>query len=81
MASEIPSTAFHPGAYLQELLIWQKVSPEQLADSTGIPKATIIDVTRRRRGIDKALSRRLAAHFGNSARFWLDLQKDFDYRN
>lgn len=81
MASDIPNLAFHPGAYLRELLIWQNVSPEQLADSTGIPKATIIDVTRRRRGIDKALSRRLAAYFGNSSRFWLDLQKHFDYRN
>ena len=70
--------AFHPGSYLQELLLWRDTSPEELANITGIPKSKIIDVTAKRRGIDKCMSDGLAAYFGNSAQYWLDLQELYD---
>ncbi len=73
-------SSFHPGSYLQELLIWRNISPEELANITGIPKTVIIDVTAKRRGIDQPVSEGLAAYFGNSAQFWVDLQERFDRR-
>jgi addiction module HigA family antidote len=71
-------TAFHPGPYLQELLLWRDTSPEELASITGIPRSKIIDVTTKRRGIDKYMSESLAIYFGNSAQYWLDLQELYD---
>ena len=70
--------SFHPGEYLQELLVWQGTSPADLARITGVPETSIVDVTRQRRGIDTHLSRGLAAYFGNSPQYWLDLQESYD---
>jgi addiction module HigA family antidote len=81
MFYDTPKTSFHPGSYLQELLIWHNISPEKLADTMGMPKTKIVDITEKRRGIDKTISEGLAAYFGNSAQFWLDLQEHFDHRD
>lgn len=71
----------HPGAYLQELLIWRQLSAEELAREIDVPCRAIVDLTSARRGIDATTSERLAGFFGNSAHFWLDLQSRFDRRN
>ncbi len=73
--------SFHPGIFLQELLLWQKVDPSELAKSTGIPEAKIVGITAQRQRIDEEVSRGLAAYFGNSARFWQHLQKSFDRKS
>lgn len=73
--------SFHPGIFLQELLIWRQVKPAELAAKTGIAESEIIDITLQRRGIDEAISRDLAEYFGNSARFWMHLQQSFDARS
>ncbi len=70
--------AFHPGSYLQELLVWRNVSHEELAVFTGLPEKVIVEVTAMRRGIDQPISEGLAGYFGNSARYWLELQYLFD---
>lgn len=69
---------FHPGVYLRELMIWHDLSAAELARAMQIPDRAIVDLTRARRGIDQATSERLACYFGNSAQFWLDLQRGFD---
>ena len=71
---------FHPGVYLRELLIWHDLSAEQLAREMQLPDCAIVELTRARRSIDRATSERLADYFGNSAQFWLDLQRGFDLR-
>ena len=81
MFYDTPKTSFHPGLYLQELLIWHNISPEKLADTMGMPETEIVDITEKRRGIDKTISEGLAAYFGNSSQFWLDLQEHFDHRD
>ncbi len=81
MLHDTPTTSFHPGSYLQELLIWQYINPEEFSDITGIPKSEIIDIIAKRRGIDKTISEGLAAYFGNSSQFWLDFQERFDNRD
>jgi len=68
----------HPGAYLRELLIWRHLSAEDLAREIDVPGRTIVELTAARRSVDRDLSRGLAAYFGNSAGFWLDLQARFD---
>ncbi len=73
-------TRHHPGAYLQELLIWHQISAEELAREIEVPSRAIVELTAARRPIDPDLSRGLAGYFGNSARFWLDLQARFDRR-
>lgn len=71
-------TGRHPGAYLRELLIWHRVSAAELARKTAIPRSAIVELTEARRGIDQLISEGLAGYFGNSAQFWLDLQRGFD---
>ena len=74
------NNSFHPGVFLQELIQWQKITPTELAEQTGIPATRIIDITQQRGELDQQISEELAAYFGNSARFWLNLQKSFDHR-
>ena len=81
MLQNSPETAFHPGAYLRELLIWRHLGFEEFAELSGIPKAAITDIVARRRRIDRAVSEGLADFFGNSSQFWLELQKNYDRRD
>ena len=74
------NNTFHPGIFLQELIQWQKITAVELAEQTGIPENRIIDITQQRAELDQHISEELAAYFGNSARFWLNLQKSFDNR-
>lgn len=76
-----PRFSFHPGSYLQELLVWQDISPEEFSDIIGVPKTEITDLIAKRRGIDKTISEGLATYFSNSSKFWLDLQEQFDHRD
>ena len=69
---------YHPGVFLQELLDEQNISPHELAKSTGIHEAKIIDITSQLRGIDKETAMGFATYFGNSAEYWIDLQESFD---
>jgi len=68
----------HPGAFLQELLIWHHLSAEDLAREIAVPRRAIVELTAARRSIDHDLSSGLAEYFGNSAQFWLELQARFD---
>jgi len=72
------SNTLHPGLFLQELIQWQKITPAELADQTGIPATRIINITLQRAELDQQVCESLAAYFGNSARFWLRLQQSFD---
>ena len=81
MSQEPQQSPFHPGTYLKELLIWRHLSAEEFSATTGIPVSKIIDLTENRKGIDKPTSETLAAYFGNSSEFWLDLQDHFDHAN
>lgn len=73
--------SFHPGVYLRELMIWRDLSPGELASAMQVPDREIVDLTCARRRIDRVTSQRLADYFGNSAQFWLDLQRGFDRHN
>lgn len=75
------NNAFHPGVFLHELIEWQNITPVELAEQTGIPEDQIIDITQQRQHVDQQVSERLADYFGNSSRFWMNLQKSFNRRS
>jgi len=80
VAPIVCETCHHPGAYLQELLIWHDLSAEELARETALPCNAIVELTAARRPVDGPISRGLAAYFGNSAQYWLELQNRFDHQ-
>ncbi len=69
---------FHPGLFLQELLEWQRIGPTELSQVTGIDESVIIGITKQRYRVDETVSEALAEYFGNSAKFWNNLQRSFD---
>ena len=51
-----------------------------LARDLDVPAARINDIIHAKRGISSDTALRLAAYFGTSAEFWLDLQTGYDLR-
>ena len=72
--------SFHPGVFLRELIEWQNVAPSDLARQTGISEDHIVGLTHQRDRLDEGDSKKLAEFFGNSPRFWINLQRAFDQR-
>ena len=69
----------HPGEVLnEEFLIPLELSAYKLAKDTGIPQTRISAILKGNRRITADTALRLAKYFGNSAKFWLGLQNDFD---
>ena len=71
-----------PGEILhEEFLIPMGISQYRLAKELGIPQTRISDIINGSRRITADTSLRLSLFFGNSAKFWLGLQNDFDIEN
>ncbi len=69
----------HPGEILlQEFLIPLQVSAYRLSKDIDIPQTRISEIIHGNRRITADTALRLAKYFGNSAKFWLGLQDDFD---
>ena len=69
----------HPGEVLQEeFLVPFGISAYKLAKDTGIPQTRVSQILRGNRRITADTALRLSKYFGNSAKFWLGLQNDFD---
>lgn len=69
----------HPGEVLQEeFLIPLEVSAYKLSKDIGIPQTRISEIIKGNRRITADTALRLSRYFGNSAKFWLGLQDDFD---
>lgn len=69
----------HPGEVLQEeFLIPLGISAYRLSKDIGIPQTRISEITKANRRITADTALRLSKYFGNSAKFWLGLQDDFD---
>jgi addiction module HigA family antidote len=72
----------HPGEILQEeFLIPLNITPYRLAKETRIPQTRISEIIKGNRRITADTALRLSQFFGNSAKFWLGLQDDFDIEN
>lgn len=69
----------HPGDVLREDFIKPlKLKGPILAKNLGVSEGVIFDLIRRQRSLTPALALRLSRYFGNSAEFWLGLQRDYD---
>ena len=69
----------HPGEILnEEFLAPLGISAYRLAKDTDIPQTRVSAIIKGNRRITADTALRLAKYFGNSAKFWLGLQDDFD---
>jgi len=69
----------HPGKVLsREFLEPKGISQNALARDMGVPPRRINEIVLGKRGISADTAIRLAKRFGNSERFWMQLQVDFD---
>jgi addiction module HigA family antidote len=69
----------HPGEILlKEFLLPLQISAYQLCKDIGIPQTRISSIIQGKRRITADTALRLSCYFGNSARFWLGLQDDYD---
>src|SRR5258708_35547158 len=69
----------HPGEILQEeFLTPLKISAYRLAKDIEIPQTRISEILKGNRRITADTALRLSKYFGNSAKFWLGLQDDYD---
>ena len=68
----------YPGRLLKRELEARGLSANRLALDLGVPSGRITDILNRRRSITADTAVRLGRYFGNGARFWLDLQSQYD---
>jgi addiction module HigA family antidote len=69
----------HPGEILlEEFLVPLDISAYRLAKDTFLPQTRISEIVKGRRRITADTALRFSRYFGNSAKFWLGLQDDFD---
>ena len=69
----------HPGEILlKEFLIPLEISAYRLSKDIAIPQTRISEIIKGNRRITADTALRLSKYFGNSAKFWLGLQDDYD---
>ena len=69
----------HPGEVLQEeFLAGFGISAYWLAQALGIPQTRVAAILKGKRRITADTALRLGRYFGNSPKFWLGLQDDYD---
>lgn len=69
----------HPGEVLmEEFLIPLELTAYRISKDIGIPQTRISEILKGKRCITADTALRLSQYFGNSAKFWLGLQDDYD---
>ncbi len=69
----------HPGTVLKEEFLKElNISAYRLAKDTGLPQTRISEIIKGARRVTADTALRLSKYFGNTPKFWLGLQDDFD---
>ena len=69
----------HPGEVLmEEFLLPLSITAYRLSKDIDIPQTRISEIVKGNRRITADTALRLSKYFGNSAKFWLGLQDDYD---
>jgi addiction module HigA family antidote len=69
----------HPGEVLREEFMKPlDVTAYRLSKELGIPQTRISEILKGRRRVSADTALRLSRYFGNSPKFWLGLQDDYD---
>lgn len=66
---------------LEEFLIPMDISQYRLSKELEVSQTRISEIVKGNRRISADTAVRLGTYFGNSAKFWLGLQNDFDIEN
>ena len=78
-SSESRIENIHPGEILlEEFLKPMEISAYKLSKGIGVPQTRISMILKGERGITADTALRLSKYFGNSSKFWLGLQNDYD---
>ncbi len=64
--------------FQRSFLIPVGISAYKLAKDIGIPQTRVSEILKGNRRVTADTALRLSKYFGNSAKFWLGLQDDFD---
>ena len=69
----------HPGEVLrEEFMIPLEITAYRLSKDLAISQTRISEILKGRRRVSADTALRLSKYFGNSAKFWLGLQDDYD---
>lgn len=69
----------HPGEILREEYIQKRgLTVTAVAKSLGVARANLSDIVNERAGISPELAVKLSEAFGNTAQFWVNLQKNYE---
>jgi addiction module HigA family antidote len=64
----------------QEFLEPLQITPYRLSKELHVSTSTILDILHNKRRLSVEMALRLSRFFGNSYKFWLNLQDDLDVR-
>lgn len=56
------------------------ITPYRLSKDIGVSTSTVLDLVHSKRKISVEMAMRLSKYFGNSSKFWLNLQNEIDIR-
>jgi addiction module HigA family antidote len=68
----------HPGRLLRREMAARNLSANALALALRTPSGRITDILNGKRGVSPETAMRLGRYFGNSARFWFNLQTSYE---
>ncbi len=68
----------HPGRILRREMTARGLSANRLALALRVPSGRITQIRNGKRGISAETALRLSRYFGNSARFWINLQTIYE---
>ena len=71
-------TPVHPGRVLKRELSARGLSANKLALALRVPSGRVTSILNGQRAVSPETALRLARYFGNSARFWMNLQTRYD---
>ncbi len=63
---------------MEEFLLPMGISAYRLAKEINIPQTRISEIVKGRRRVTADTALRLSLFFGNSVKFWMSLQDDYD---
>lgn len=71
--------AIHPGAILrEEFMLPYELKPYTLAKKLGVSRSPVERLVREETPVSPDMALRLAAVFGTSAEFWMNMQSAYD---
>ena len=68
----------HPGRILKREMTARNLSANKLALALRVPSGRITQIINGKRGITAESALRFSRYFGNSARFWMNLQARYE---